>query len=82
MGSIADWGNDKMEDEKPVKPPMRSEKKTAREGKTVALGRDVQAKIGQYLRAMYDDVVKEGVPEHLANLLRQVEKPAGEEPHE
>jgi anti-sigma factor NepR-like protein len=72
-----------MKDQKPPNPPLRSEKKTAREGKTVALGRDVQAKIGQYLRAMYDDVVKEGVPEHLANLLRQVEKkPADEEPQE
>ena len=28
----------------------------------VRLGREVQARIGQQLRAMYDDVVREGVP--------------------
>jgi len=61
-----------MNDQKPVDP--------SRNGKTVALGSDVQAKIGQYLRAMYDDVVKEGVPEHIVNMLRQIENPADEEP--
>ena len=34
------------------------------------LGREVQARIGQQLRAMYNDVVNEGVPEHLADLVR------------
>jgi hypothetical protein len=32
----------------------------------VWLGREVQARIGQQLRAMYDQVVKEGVPPHIA----------------
>ena len=33
------------------------------------LGRDVQSKIGQQLRAMYDDVVSAGVPERFTELL-------------
>ncbi len=38
----------------------------------VRLGREVQARIGQQLRAMYDDVVKEGVPSHIAELVRRL----------
>jgi hypothetical protein len=36
------------------------------------LGREVQARIGQQLRAMYDDVVSEGVPEHINELLARL----------
>ena len=36
------------------------------------LGREVQAKIGQQLRAMYDEVVKQGVPSHIADLVRRL----------
>ena len=38
----------------------------------VRLGREVQARIGQQLRAMYDEVVKEGVPRHIAELVRRL----------
>jgi hypothetical protein len=38
----------------------------------VRLGREVQARIGQQLRAMYDDVVKEGVPDHIQDLVRRL----------
>jgi len=37
------------------------------------LGRDVQAKIGNQLRAIYDDIVKEGVPDRFAELLQRLE---------
>ena len=37
------------------------------------LNREIQAKIGQQLRAMYDDVVQEGVPDRFAELLRQLD---------
>jgi hypothetical protein len=40
------------------------------------LGRDVQAKIGNQLRAIYDDVVKEGVPDRFVDLLKRLDKPA------
>jgi hypothetical protein len=36
------------------------------------LGREVQAKIGQQLRAAYEDVVNQGVPDHIADLVRRL----------
>jgi hypothetical protein len=36
------------------------------------LGREVQARIGQQLRAMYDDVVNQGVPAHIDELVRRL----------
>ena len=36
------------------------------------LGREVQARIGQQLRAMYNEVVNQGVPTHLADLVRRL----------
>ncbi|HZC57243.1 MAG TPA: NepR family anti-sigma factor [Xanthobacteraceae bacterium] len=36
------------------------------------LGREVQARIGQQLRAIYNDVVNQGVPPHLADLVRRL----------
>jgi hypothetical protein len=36
------------------------------------LGREVQARIGQQLRAMYDDVVNQGVPDHINDLVRRI----------
>jgi hypothetical protein len=36
------------------------------------LGREIQARIGQQLRAMYNDVVNQGVPPHLADLVRRL----------
>ncbi len=38
------------------------------------LGRDVQSKIGQQLRAMYDDVVSAGVPDRFSELLKQLDE--------
>jgi hypothetical protein len=36
------------------------------------LGREVQARIGQQLRAMYDEYVEEGVPQHISDLVRRL----------
>jgi hypothetical protein len=52
-------------------PRMKSTSGSAR------LGRDVQQKIGQQLRAMYDDVVKEGVPDRFDELLRKLDNSQG-----
>lgn len=38
------------------------------------LGRDVQSKIGQQLRSMYDDVVSQGVPDRFSEMLRQLDE--------
>ena len=49
-------------------------------GKTEAkLGRDIQAKIGQQLRALYDDVVNQGVPDRFTELLNRLDKPDDKE---
>lgn len=45
------------------------------------LGREVQSKIGQQLRAMYDEVVREGVPDRFADLLRRLDSGGSEGPH-
>jgi hypothetical protein len=49
---------------------------TVQDGKVVSLGRDIQFKIGQHLRTMYDEVVKQGVPDHFNDLLQQLQKSA------
>ncbi len=36
------------------------------------LGREAQARIGQQLRAMYESVVGEGVPSHIADLVSRL----------
>lgn len=43
--------------------------------RTAKLGRDIQAKLGQQLRAMYDDVVNQGVPDRFADLLNRLDQP-------
>ena len=54
--------------------PGRNKHETMSDGKVVSLGRDVQVKIGQHLRTMYDEVVKQGVPDHLSELLEKLDK--------
>ncbi len=44
------------------------------DGKGTVLGSDIQAKIGQHLRAMYDDVVRQGVPDRFMDLLSKLDK--------
>lgn len=46
------------------------------------LGNDVQAKIGQHLRAMYDDVVRQGVPDRFMDLLAQLDRHGADQPAE
>ena len=49
--------------------------------KTGKLGRDVQARLGQQLRAMYDDVVNQGVPDRFAELLNRLEDNGDKDKH-
>jgi hypothetical protein len=53
-----------------LNPPMQNE---------AALGRDVQHKIGEQLRAVYDDVVNQGVPDRFAELLKRLDDREGGE---
>jgi Anti-sigma factor NepR len=38
----------------------------------VRLGREAQARIGQQLRAMYEEFVNQGVPQHITDLVRRL----------
>jgi hypothetical protein len=48
---------------KEIKPP------TGKSG----LNAEIQSRIGHQLRAMYDDVVRQGVPERFAELIRRLD---------
>jgi hypothetical protein len=41
------------------------------------LNPEIQARIGHQLRAMYDDVVRQGVPDRFADLIRKLDAPGG-----
>jgi len=40
------------------------------------LNPEIQSRIGHQLRAMYDDVVRQGVPDRFADLIRKLDEPA------
>lgn len=42
-------------------------------GKTGGLNSEIQSRIGHQLRAMYDDVVRQGVPDRFADLIKQLD---------
>jgi hypothetical protein len=44
------------------------------------LNAEIQSRIGHQLRAMYDDVVRQGVPDRFADLIRKLDAPAAD-PH-
>lgn len=71
-----------MKDDKPAKPEMPMNMHHNSEKGTPRLGKEVQSRIGQQLRSMYDDVVKEGVPDRFAALLGQIETGTNKEPDE
>ena len=45
-------------------------------GKQGALNDEIQSRIGHQLRAMYDDVVRQGVPDRFAELIRKLDTSA------
>jgi hemerythrin-like domain-containing protein len=49
---------------------MNKEANSPRQGR---LSRETQAKIGEQLRKMHDDIVQEGVPERFMKLLSQLD---------
>ncbi len=51
--------------------PQVEEPEEAQKGQ---LNRDIQRKIGLQLRAMYTNVVNEGVPDRFAELLRRLDE--------
>ena len=61
------------DDDKPGRPETMQTEINQRKPRG-RLGRDVQSKIGQQLRAMYDDVVSAGVPDRFTDLLKQLDE--------
>ncbi len=55
---------------KEMKPPST---KPPAGGKPGGLNAEIQSRIGHQLRAMYDDVVRQGVPERFAEMIRQLD---------
>ncbi|MDH6263079.1 NepR family anti-sigma factor [Bradyrhizobium sp. BR13661] len=43
---------------------------------------EIQSRIGHQLRAMYDDVVRQGVPDRFAELIKKLDAPGGESRNE
>ena len=54
---------DQSDEESMAKRPHRPE---------IRLGREAQARIGELLRNMYNSYLNEGVPSHLADLVRKL----------
>jgi len=72
-----------MTERKPVgqQKPMETAETRKKDAKPGKLGRDVQARLGQQLRAMYDDVVNQGVPDRFADLLNRLEGTGNKDKH-
>jgi hypothetical protein len=62
--------------QKPKGPDPTMNNQEASSRRSGGLDRQVQAKIGQQLRAMYDDVVEQGVPDRFAELLKKLDSGA------
>ncbi len=45
-------------------------------GKQGGLNTEIQSRIGHQLRAMYDDIVRQGVPDRFAELVRKLDTTA------
>ena len=73
-----------MNERKPVGQQNPMEASAARSKKVNAkpakLGRDVQARLGQQLRAMYDDVVNQGVPDRFNDLINRLDGSGKKDP--
>jgi Anti-sigma factor NepR len=72
-------GQGHMKDTKPTGPRSQMETGTSPGKADAKLGRDIQAKIGQQLRALYDEVVNQGVPDRFTDLLNRLDKPEDRE---
>ncbi|HEY0440720.1 MAG TPA: NepR family anti-sigma factor [Xanthobacteraceae bacterium] len=70
-----------MKDRRPVRRDPSSGKKQewGPVQSEATLGREIQSKIGDQLRALYDDVVSQGVPDRFAELLKRLDEQGGGE---
>jgi hypothetical protein len=64
--------------EKVMKDLKSQASKNAAPRKPGGLNSEIQSRIGHQLRAMYDDVVRQGVPDRFADLIRKLDVPGGQ----
>jgi hypothetical protein len=80
---LGSWGRT-MNERKPVGQQNPMEATAARSKKLntkpAKLGRDVQARLGQQLRALYDDVVNQGVPDRFNDLINRLDGSGKKDP--
>jgi hypothetical protein len=62
----------------PMEAATRTKKVNAKPAK---LGRDVQARLGQQLRAMYDEVVNQGIPDRFSDLINRLDTSGKKDSH-
>jgi hypothetical protein len=65
-----------MNDRKTARPDRSMQVQSPGEKTGKILNREIQAKIGQQLRAVYNDVVDQGVPDRFAELLGRLDSGA------
>jgi len=58
---------------KPQGIPMSAQSASPQHKQGAQLTREIQARIGHQLRAIYDDVVRQGVPDRFAELIRKLD---------
>jgi hypothetical protein len=65
----------------PPEPAKQDDKMNQQEGAKPrgGLNPEIQARIGHQLRALYDDVVRQGVPDRFAELIRKLDTPGAAE---
>lgn len=63
-----------MKDRKSVAPPPQPRGAAGAGNKKPQLSPEIQGKIGQQLRKIYDDMVTQGVPGRFADLLDRLDK--------
>jgi hypothetical protein len=62
-----------MNERKPAKTGSKMQLHDVSSPKNAALSRQIQERIGQQLRAMYNDVVAQGIPDRFTELLKQLD---------
>lgn len=62
-----------MKDRKQLRPDQSMQVQSEDQKTGKILNREIQAKIGQQLRAVYNNVVDQGVPDRFADLLRRLD---------
>ena len=60
-----------------MEPVIMKDPKTKSPGKPGGLNPEIQSRIGHQLRAMYDDIVRQGVPDRFAELIRKLDAAEG-----